>query len=292
MKNFSIFVLLLSTILGPLSAEVIFLRSGEIVIGQITGASPGTISIQSFGQKRDIASKDVLKTVNSLNDIKDNAVVVILKDGTNIVGKPVDVDDELGFFVDIGFGNLALPIDSILMVADPQRRQSYVGVSVNFTALGLISLPLNSNYNYSFGGAFSSELRLAQLREFYINPVITFYHLDYSADSAIDFYNAQIQLNLLYKVLAFGEIFSALEFFVPVFGIGVAGTLINLYDTRPEAVVSPRGLLTFSAQGFGGFELRLPWNFSLKTLAEMESIFQTSGIFWNFKAYAGLGYGF
>lgn len=292
MRRFIFSVLLVFVSGMYLNAEVIFLRSGEIVIGRITGAGVGSITVMSFNQERTIPSKDVLRTAMNLDEVKDLTMMVILKDGTNIVGKPVDFDEELGFFVDIGFGNLAVPVGAIQMIADPVKLKQYRGNAVNFAGLFLLNVPLYSAYGLSYGGSLGTELRLGELRELFINPVISFYHLDYTSNDKIDFYNTSLSLNLLYKVYAFGEILPAVEFIVPYLGLGVGGTLVTIIDNRPEAAVQQNGLLTFSFQGLAGLEWRFPFSLSLKTGAMLEGILQQDGVFLNFAAQAGLGYGF
>ncbi len=292
MKNFFAWSFFLLIAGNWAYGEVIYLRSGEIVIGNIVGAGLGTISVRSFGKERNIPSKDILKTIASLREIGEDTVLVVLKDGTNIVGKPVDVDDELGLFVDIGFGNLALPTRTISSIYDPERRALAEGTSVNFTGNFKYVLPLSSSYSPAIGGSVSTEVRLAQIRELFLNPVVSFYHMDYKVNDKIDFYNVAVDLNILYKLLVFGEILPAVEFLVPYFGLGAGATLVNLFDARDEAPLPQYGLLTGSFNAQAGFEWRFPLNIALKTGAIFEGILQSGGLFWNVYLVAGLGYGF
>lgn len=288
-----ILILLLTLFPGLLThAEVIFLRTGEIVIGTIVAASPGILTVKSFGLNREVPVKDVLKTINSWEELKERTIMVLLKDGTTLIGKPVDVDEELGVFLDIGFGTLALPIPAVSFLADPERRQIFQGKSLNFGALGLVAFPLNSTYGMSYGGAAAVEFRIADLRSLYMDLVILAYPLNYLPNTLVSLLNTNVQLNVVYKVFEFGEVFSALEFLVPYVGLGVGATLVTVFDNRPNATVDQRGLLTFSFQSHLGLEWNLPWKFHLRTGGGVEAILQSGGVFWVPNAQVGLFYGF
>ena len=277
---------------STLSAEVLFLRNGEIVIGDFVSADSGTITLRSMGTERTVSSTDVLRTEKGLMDIGEITVQVVLKDGTSIRGKLTDFDEEVGLFIDIGFGTLALPIAAIARIEDPGRIAVYQGTKMSLGLSGGISTPLDSDYGLSGGGGVLAEIKTGLARGLYAGFSLGGEYLAYAADSNVKIVNADFQIYALYKLLALGEVFPALELLTPYASLGIGGTLVTLLDSRVDAPVDQRGILSFSTALAFGLEWKLPANISLRTGGELDGILQTSGLFLIPKARLALLYGF
>lgn len=250
------------------------------------------MTLKSMGTVRTVSSTDVLRTEKGLKDISEMTVQVVLKDGTSIRGKLTDFDEEVGLFIDIGFGTLALPIAVIARIEDPERIAVYHGTKMSLGLSGGISSPLNSDYGLSGGGGVLAEIKTGLVRGLYVGFSLGGEYLAYTADSNVKIINADFQIYSLYKVLALGEVFPAMEFLNPYVSLGIGGTLVTLLDSRVDAPVDQRGILSFSTAFALGLEWKLPANIGLRTGGELDGVLQTGGLFLIPKARLALLYGF
>lgn len=290
--RFALPVLMLLFLTAQLSAEVVFLRNGDVLIGKITSAGSGTVTIQTFGDERKVPSKDILRSEPGLSDIKDLALQVILKDGTSIRGKLTDFDEEIGLFVDIGFGILALPITAIDKIVDPSVVVHYGGYRHILGVSGGVAFPPGGDYGLGYHGALTGELQLARLRELYALASFAWMDPGYTGDVGVSLQTWSLLVGIRYKFVAFGEIFPALEILTPYATLAAGGSLVTLFDTRAVALVDQRGLLTSSLAASVGLEWKLPASLSLRTEGGANFIFQTSGVFIAPKVSAGIFIGF
>jgi len=275
--------------LTSLSAEVIFLRSGEILFGDIVSAGSGTITISTFGQEKQILSTDIVRTEPSLSALADLVVQVILKDGTIIKGKIVDFDEEIGVFVDISFGNLAVPSAAVEKIVDPARAASSAPASQWLGVGGGVSFPLSKDFGMSWGAGVGWEFHTPWLTGLNAGLTLTYDSLAYTTNSQISFANIGLSA---YTVYIFNGLLQGMDLFAPYAGLGAGAVIVQAFDKRPDAAVDQRGLLTGFLSAHLGLEWRLPARFLLRTGGGLDMVLQTDGVFLVPKAGLGFYFGF
>ena len=121
-KHWTILVFFSFILVAPTFADVIFLVDGKILIGTIIGPDEAGVAYSVFGERVVLGVDQILKTEQNIQAISDLLVTVNLKDGSTLHGKVVDFDEEIGYFVDIGFGILTVPIAAVSEIVDPLVR--------------------------------------------------------------------------------------------------------------------------------------------------------------------------
>ncbi|MCX7024511.1 MAG: hypothetical protein NT080_07815 [Spirochaetes bacterium] len=138
-------------------SEVIFLSDGQILIGSLIGPVESGISYRAFGAEITIPLNRILKTEKMLSSIADTTLNIRLKDGSQLKGKIVDYDEEIGLFVDIGFGVLTVPIPAIAEIFDLPLRERFAGSPAQVRAGAGLYIPLLGSGDY-FGPSWTSVL--------------------------------------------------------------------------------------------------------------------------------------
>jgi len=282
-------VVLLFLVTALLPADVMFLRNGEILFGEIIAAGSGTVTIRSLGQSVDVLSTDIERTEPSLSALADLPVQVILKDGTIIKGKIVDFDEEIGIFVDIIFGNLVLPSATVDRIVDPSRAAKAAPASQWIGGSGNVSFPLSEDFGLSWGTGISWEFRTPWLADMKLGLSLSFESLSYKTDTQISFYNVGLSA---YTIFTLDGLFQGLGIFSPYLGFGGGAVVVQAFDQRPSAVIDQRGLLTGLLTSQIGIEWRLPMRLLLRTGGSLDKVLQTGGVFLVPKANIGLYFGF
>lgn len=221
----TVMVLMLSTIA---MADVIMLHDGNIYLGKITSTDSNGIVIETFGQSLTISQSDIFKSEKNFDSFKDVTTDIILRDGSLIKGKIQNYDEEVGINVNIDFGTITLPVQSIKEISDPVKKKYYNGAPVNIGFTGGYYMPYsglasdyNSNYNFSIFAEFDSKI----IRGLSFGGELSTVLMDYKVDDS-DFSIYTLQPYAIYKFLQLRKEPSFLRLFVPFVSAGMGGAYI------------------------------------------------------------------
>jgi hypothetical protein len=126
-KMHCIVAALILTATSPLWSETIFIDDGAILIGSIIGAEAGQVRYLAYGREVKVQSDRIQRTEKDLKALENLTVTVELMDSSLLKGTVSDYDSEIGLFLDIDFGVLTIPNQSIKAIVDPARRVRYAG---------------------------------------------------------------------------------------------------------------------------------------------------------------------
>ncbi len=108
-------------------ADVVFLSDGRILIGALVGPVENGVSYRAFGVETTVPIDMIKRTEKSLESLSGMVLLVHLKDGARFQGAIADYDEEIGLFVDIGFGVLTVPVSAIAEIVEMAARGRYSG---------------------------------------------------------------------------------------------------------------------------------------------------------------------
>ncbi len=291
-KNIFLVSLLLFCAGSMLSAEIFFLRTGEIIIGTLANATAGTVSIQSLGQERQVNAGAIIRTETDLATIADMVLEIQLRDGTIIRGKIVDYDAEIGLFVDISFGSLALPGSTVSSIRNPETVSLYSGRKNAVGAGGCVIFPLTNDYSTSWGVNLLAETRFLNQRSVYWGTELSWTGLKYTRDTDVTFNVIDFSLYGLYKLNQLGDSLPALSFIIPYARVSAGAVLVLVNDNHESQAASPKANLTAGFGAQAGLEFRLSSALSLRGYGAAAFITQESGLFIVPKAGISMLYGF
>jgi hypothetical protein len=112
---------------APVWSDVIFLDDGTLLIGTIIGTDAGGTRYSAFEREIKVPSQDIRRSEKDLKSIEGLPLTVELMDGSVLRGTIADYDPEIGLFLDISFGVLTVPNQSIRAIVDPARRLRFSG---------------------------------------------------------------------------------------------------------------------------------------------------------------------
>src|SRR4030065_490921 len=143
------------------SADVIRLNDGTIYLGKVASASEDGVVLDILGKSLRVPSARLSKTDTDLEALRSQALEVFLLDGSVIRGKVKDYDSEIGLFVDLEFGEITIPLDSLGSLQDPVQRSRYRGFPFQAGILGGFHQSIGS-----LGASFDSNFSISAFAEF------------------------------------------------------------------------------------------------------------------------------
>jgi hypothetical protein len=266
------------TVAIPAFSDVNFLKSGEVVIGTLVSASGGNVVVLSLGKDRIISAGDIIRTEPDIQSLRDITLDIYLKDGTLMRGIIVDYDEDIGIFIDISFGNIALPLSTVERIMDPTVAK----VIDDDTILGLsgqVGWPISSDFGVSGGAALSLDLRTKFLPQLYFGTDVYWSPLNLKATDEVRYMLAGFNVHALYKFTGLGENSRFFTLFVPFARLGGGAVLVQMTDNTSAAAVPQQGGLTGAFSGQLGLEMKLPPRFWLKGFLNIDMVLQSGGVF-------------
>jgi hypothetical protein len=245
------------------------------------------VVIQSLGSERTIDAGIIERSEQSLNVLQNVPLEVLLKDGTVIHGSIVDYDEEIGVFVHISFGNLALPFPTIEMIQDPSR---VVKVKTDDQVIGFSgqwTFTTSDDFGSSVGLTGTADFRLRSVPGLYLGTDVFWYPLKYTGNDEVNYNLGGLNAHLLYKALWLEDVWRVFGVLVPYAKLGGGAAFVQVNDDRASAAVEQQGSLTGLAVGQLGFEWNLPSIFWMRFFFNADLVFQSSGVF--FLPGAGIG---
>ena len=191
---------------SPAYSDVVWLQNGKIYLGEINTAESDGITIKTFGETRKISMEDIFKTEKTLDSLKYQQIDITLKDGSVIKGKIQNYDEEIGINVNIDFGNITLPVQTVDSITDQNRKKHYGGSDINVGITGgyycLLGEASNS-FNNFFKLTLFAEFNTGLVRGLFAGIDIAFTFMDYSGKENLSFSMYSLQPYLIYRFFNF-----------------------------------------------------------------------------------------
>ena len=284
-RSLSLLIVLMISI--PAFADVLFLDNGEVILGVLLSAGDGNVVIRTLGQERRIDAGKIERTETGVAALKDVSLEIYLRDGTVIRGKILDYDEEIGVFVDISFGNLALPLSTIQRIQDPLKVPKANKEDILLGLSGVLELPISSTFGLSWGMAATAEFKLSPSARLYLGTDLLWNSLGYQPSDEVDYTLAGVRLYALYRFSGYwdGSVFGTI--IIPYVKLGGGAVFVQARDGSAGAAVEFQGSMTSMASVQVGADFRLPAAFSLRVFIATDLVFQSGGAF--FLPGAGIG---
>ncbi len=243
MKISTLIIILLACISTALFSDVIRMQSGDVYLGKITSTDSEGMSIESFGQTIKVLQKDLLSSEKDLATLKKEQSEIKLKDGSIIRGKIENYDEEVGVLVNIEFGALTLPVQSIQEIYNPVQKKFYSGNPIQigiglgyYLPAGKLKDTFNPGYNFSLFAEFNSNL----MRGLFIGGDLSYFPLDYKNSSQVNYSIFTFQPYFMYRFLFLRKATSSLRNFVPFASAGFGAGYVLLKNKRSGAAAPER----------------------------------------------------
>lgn len=292
MKKWFIVPLMILLLGGAATADVILLYNGNIYLGKITNTDSNGIVISTFGQSMTITQSEILKSDKSLESIKGISTDITLRDGSVIKGKIQNYDDEVGIFVNIDFGTVTLPVQSVEGITDTGQRIKYNGYSyiAGFTLGYYMPSGGGGNFNGAFLGTAFLEKDSTLMRGLYLGG--SFSYMDMNHDNTdLDYTMLMLEPYISLKYFGFRNSSSFLKRFVPFATLGCGFSYIRLKDQRESASDSSSSELDPVFSAGIGFDVEIQWNLMLRANSVFKAVPQSAGMFTATVFSLGVVYG-
>ncbi len=243
MRNRVLFLLIIvCRITAPAFSDVIRTEDGTIFLGQVASAEGGFVTLDVFGKTIRLTSTALIKMETDYSALSVQPVEIILNDGSVIRGKVKNFDPDIGLFVDLDFGELTIPSDSIRRIQDPAQRNLYYGFPIHVGLTGGYDLtvgPLGASFGPGFLASAFAEVNLPIVRGLFAGLDISQFFVPYLAGRNLSYSVTTATACPIYRYLGFwSSSLPVIKNLVPWFGLGAGIAYIGVSD---QAAGSSRG---------------------------------------------------
>ncbi len=237
--------LLLILVLAVVPADVIFLKDGTIVLASYKSSSGDTMTYTIGEKEVSFSSGEILRSESTLASLIGKQINIELVDKTVIEGAFTDYDTDIGYFIDLSFGTLTIPVERVVRMIDPVQAKRYQGSAVAIGLRGLYLTAVGSdNFKSMYGGGVSAEFGLPFMRGLFAGVGLDFAKLETDGLDDLSYLLIQITPNLTYRYLEFRSGQGALSRFVPFASLGGGMTVIYVRDLRDGVYPDSYGALS------------------------------------------------
>jgi hypothetical protein len=275
-------------------SDVIKLNDGRIILGKILNVEHNSIYLESFGAKRSIPNSEILKTEPDVAGIKNTPMEIQLKGGSMLNGMIQNYDEEMGVLLNIGFGNLTVPVGSIEEIRDPAATKKYSGYAVKtgvniapYFVLG----DLSDSYDTSVMGAVYGEFRVPKARGLAIGLDFAYRYVRYTEDD-MRYAIMSLKPYLMYSFFDFHKLASWTGRITPFVQLYGGPAYISLRDDRDYIIASKKSELDLELALAAGFDINVAGDIALRLSPAYAVIFQKNSSFHNIALFLGANYGF
>lgn len=208
-----------------------------------------------------------------------------------IKGKIQNYDEEVGIFVNVDFGAITLPVQTIKEISDPVKKKYYNGLPVIFGFSGGYYIPyaglapdFESDFSFSAFAEFDSDF----VRGLYIGGEFSAINIDYKVDDS-EFSIYTFQPYAIYKFLQMRKKSSLINRFIPFVSAGMGGAYIirkSPLNTKTETELDT--VLNIKT----GFDINITERLGTRFYTGTETILQNSSKFNRVFFNAGIIYSF
>jgi hypothetical protein len=265
---------------SALWADIIRTMDGRIYLGNVISAESGAVTVEAGGRQVTLSSGNILKTEKDFETLKTQIVEIELKDKSVVSGKVTDYDADIGLLLDIEFGSLTIPAESIEEITDPVQEKIYNGYPFQTGAQGSFYLPVGD-----LASSFSPSVNV--LGFFELNPGLfrgLFFRFEggarfasYPDNTSLDFALFSLNAGVAYRVL-FLRTTSVpfLNIMVPYLFAGVGVTYVALHDNRENVFPADYGEMNLNITAQAGFDFFILNNLVVRVYAGWTMIMQMS----------------
>jgi small nuclear ribonucleoprotein (snRNP)-like protein len=224
--------------------EVVFLDDGTILIGAIIGTDAGGTRYLAFDREIKVASQDIKRSEKDLKSLEGLPLTVELMDGSVLRGTIADYDPEIGLFLDISFGVLTVPNQSIKSIVDPARRLRFSGPPFMARAGASWYFPIldsAAGFGSSIALDAAAHWSLPYFRGLTVGLDARYSFADFLAVDTVQYSFASLQPEIGYSILFFRTNEDWTRMLMPFLSIGAGPVYVNLSD--PSAYPSQLGEL-------------------------------------------------
>jgi len=279
-RAFLVAAVLGAAISVPLWSDVVFTDDGTILIGTIVRAEPGGMRYLAYGRETVLPSGRIQRSEGDLKALEGMPLTVELMDGSSLRGTFADFDPEIGLFLDISFGVLTVPIQSIKAVVDPVKRLRYAGspfiaragASYYFPVLGAAS-----SFGPSLGIDVAAEWSVPLLRGLTAGFDARYSFADYLTSDTAHYSFASVVPEASYRMLFLRTRADWLRNMTPFVSAGVGPVYVNLTD--PGGSPSQMGELDLALNVKLGLDLDFFKGIGLRLQGRGDLYFQQGGPF-------------
>jgi hypothetical protein len=241
-----------------LSGDVIRTIDGNIYFGRVISAESGGITIESGGKQLMLNPGDILKTEKDVETLKAQSVQVTLKDGSMLTGKITDYDADIGMRLDIEFGSLTIPTDSVGKTVDPVQENIFNGFPFQAGIQGSYYLPagdLAADFSPSIDVLGFFEANPGLFRGLFLRFEGGVRFVSYPANTNLDFTLYTLNAGIMYRVLFLRTTsIPFLNIIVPFVFAGAGVTYVALHDKRANVFPTDYGELDMDVTAQAGFD--------------------------------------
>ena len=285
MKARSLILAFLCALNSLAFGDVIRTEDGTIYIGKVAAADEKGVSLDAYGGTVRVAPTAIISTETGKASLESDSLEVHLKDGSIIRGRIKDYDQEVGLLVDIDFGSLTIPFESIRTIEDPNQRKRYKGspLQAGFAAgyywpasAGSLAVPFGSSgslslfadFNLQFVRGLSAGIDLAQ---FFMNT---------ASSPDLSYGVTTLTAGPIYRLLMFRTSSLAyVNLLVPWASAGGGVAYISVQDRRSGAYQASYGEMDPAwCAGLGLDIYPLEW-LAIRLSFRWLAVQQTSGLF-------------
>lgn len=243
-------------------ADVIRMQDGTIYVGKVVKAEEGIVVLEAFGKELRVSSSAILKSESGYEALQAQAVEVLLKDGSVIRGKVKDFDLEIGLLVDIDFGAITIPLESLSAIEDPRQRTRFRGFPVQLGLMGGVSVPVGSLAS-TFGPGLSVELfaefNLGLVKGLYAGIDISQIFVSYLPGGTLSYSITTATAGPVYRLLALRTSpIPVVRDLVPWAGLGAGIAYVGVHDSAGSTAngeIDPVGCASIGVDYYAGTRL-------------------------------------
>jgi len=243
---------------APLWSDVVFSDDGAIFIGTIIRPEPGGMRYLAYGREVLLPSGSIQRSESDLKVLQGLPLTVELMDGSVLRGTVADFDPEIGLFLDISFGVLTVPLQSIKAVTDPVKRVRYAGSPFIARAGASCYFPIlsaASSFGPSLGVDVAAEWSIALLRGLSAGFDARYAFADFLPSSTVQYSFLSVAPEASYRMLFLRTRADWLRNLTPFVSAGVGPVYVNLAD--PGGYPSQMGELSLGVNLKLGLDIDL-----------------------------------
>lgn len=242
--------------------DVIRMENGTIYIGWVLKAEEGELVLNVFGKELRVPPSAVLGTEGGFETLDNQPVEVFLKDGSVIRGKVKDYDADIGLLIDIDFGALTIPLESLSAIEDPQQRTKFEGFPLQLGLMGGFSAPVGP-LGASFGPGFTAELfaefNLGLMKGLYAGIDVSQNFVSYLPGGTLSYSITTATAGPIYRLLALrASLIPVVRDMVPWLGLGAGIAYVGVRDSASSLAngeIDPVGCASIGLDFYAGERL-------------------------------------
>lgn len=276
------------------SAEVVLVRDGTLYLGKVTSIDATHMVMDCFGKQEKIPTGTILSNLKDVSALKNSRNTIVLKDDTHLSGTIENFDDEIGVLINIGFGTLTIPVNSIKTIYNAAQRKYHLGATFKFG--GTISLQkvtgdLQDDFSLFPRFSLYAEFMLRGARGLFAGVDFSFRAMGNAASGDLSYRTFSLRPYLMLSWLDFRKMAGLFSRMTPYVSLHAGAAYTTLEDRRSYVTSNIINELNIEGALGLGFDIRLNGTLSLRLGAEYARVFQKNSSYADLSFMLGVNYG-